>query len=385
MASNLPAVRQQSAALSDDEMAQLLKQAKMYIDHGVLPPCIKTPQQALQVVQQGRELGLPMQAALQNIYPIKGMTMISARATIALLKRAGYQVYPLEVNKDRATARFINPQGVAFDYTVSWEEAQAGGWNVGPDGKEKFAWRNRKVMLYNRSITQGAKMFAAEALLLPPMEEDDSFSVYDPEDEEFVSPEVARQREQHHSLPLRAAARSGKLFKEGEEPLNSDGQGEPVDAEYREAEPEQEPRRNGHWTGSAKERKAFLAFLKAHELSEDDGKRILADWMHKPEPLELFAEFPHDRARAQRILLGWLMSNRPEDPEKHWMKNPAERAHFWALMGEQGLDTEAVHERVPRTGTFPGTLDELVDFVLHSKPEDRWQPGLPGMDLDEVA
>ncbi len=384
--SNLPAVRQdQSIAVPDDEMARLLKQVEGYLKSGVLPECIKTPQQAVVIALQGRELGIPPMASLQNIFPIKGIPMLSARLTEALLKRAGYRIIPLVVSAELARARFISPHGDEFVYEVTWEEAVAGGWNKDRDGKEKFAWRNRKIMLWNRCMTQGAKMFASDALLLPPVDEDESMMVYDPEDAEFVSPEEAAHREallqRDRSLPVSQPQNGrGRLFK-SEEPGNGEASpAQVVDSEVCEAPPE-ETGPGSHWTKVAGERKAFLAFLKTHNLSEDDAKRLLASWMGRGKPLGLFSEFPHDRARAQRVLLGWLMCHRPADPETHWMTtNAGRKAAFWALMGQEGLDTEAVHERVPRTASFPGTFDELVDFVLHSKPEDRWQLALPGME-----
>lgn len=389
MAGNLPAIRRgQSLGLPDDELRRMLEQAKMYIGHGVLPETIKTPQQALTIAMQGRELGLPMMASLTNIYPIRGNPMLSAKVTQALLQRRGYRIIPIEVSAARAKGRLVNPHGDEFVYEVTWEEAQAGGWNKNPDGSEKFAWRNRKVMLWNRFVTQSAKMFAAEALLYPPTDEDESMMVYDPEDDEFVSREEMALREAGRARDHAPTAdnRSSGLFKR----TDNEPQPEPEDGEFREgppAEPEPEPvpaAQNGkHWTRNPKERAALTAFLAAHSLSEDEAKSIAGEWLHLPKPLALFSEWPHSRERLQRVLLGWLMSNRPADPESHWMKDDDERNRFWGIMGREGYDTEAVHARVPRTGAFPGSLEELVDFVLHSKPEDRWQPALPGMEAEQ--
>lgn len=394
--SNLPAVRQQqSLAVPDDEMSRLMAQAEAAIKTGLLPNGIDTPQKAVIVMLQGRELGVGSQASLNNIYPIQGNTMLSARLTEALLKRAGYRIIPLSVTAEAARGKFISPQGDEFVYEVTYEEAVAGGWTVQWSSKkgayiDKPAWKNRKVMLWNRCVTQGAKMFAADALLFPPVDEDDSMMVYDAEDEEYVTAEEAAHRvelRERDRAPLITPRRArGRLFKtEGPQNGNNHSEPEPTDAEFREAEPEPPapqpaPTGNGsNWTKIKAERDALGAFLAKHDLSPDDAKRILGDWLHRG-PLELFSEFPHDRQRAQRVLLGWLMCHRETDPETHWMKTePKAKARFWATMGSQGMDTEAVHERVPRTGTFPGDVDELIDFVLYSRPEDRWQPALPGM------
>ncbi len=143
----------------------------------------------------------------------------------------------------------------------------------------------------------------------------------------------------------------------------------------RQAPPAASASGNGtSWTKVAEERAAFKAFLEGHGVTDHEAKQILGQWLKLPGPLALYGEWPHGRQRAQRVLLGWLMANRPADPETHWMKtDEKERAAFWARMGEQGLDEVAVHERVPRTSSFPGTPLELEDMVLHSTPEDRWQ------------
>lgn len=399
------AVREnQSLALPDDNETQRMKaQAERWLRANLLPRGIKTAEQAVQVALQGRELGLPMQAALQNIYPIQGNTMLSARLTEALLKRSGYRIVPIKVTSEAAAYRFISPQGDVFEYEVTWEEAQDSKWHLQwnrdkGQWEEKPAWRGvggRKIMLANRCVTQGAKMFASDALLFPPTEEDSSFMVYDADDNEFVSPEEAEHRQasraRDNALTANRNGRGRRLFKETG---NGNGHREPVDAEFSEppevAEamgrepagkpPAEKPAAGGLHNG---DREMLAAFLKKHELEPADFFRIMSEYEGRE--ITGLSQLPYNWPKLRRILLGWLMTNRPADPEAHWMRtNERDRARFWAIMAEEyGLSDKDVHARIPRTSAFPGDFEELVDMAANSTPEDRWQHKLPGLESAE--
>lgn len=363
MSTNLPVpTGTQLLAVPDDELQALLRQAEVYVRSGVLPPCIDTPQKALSIALRGRELGLPMQAALQNIYPIEGRTMLSARLTLALLKRGGYRVIPVEVSSERASYKFISPRGEEFTYTVTWDEAQEAKWNVRWDKQgqrwvEKPAWRGaggRRLMLANRCITQGANMFAADALLgLEADGQDESLMVWDPDDETYVAPEEA---ERHRAQRERDSAMPASPRTHG--PLKETG---PADAA---------------WTRSPREREALRAWLAAHGLSEDEAKAIAGRYLGRSQPLSLFSEWPHGPVRLRHVLLAWLMRHRPADPSTHWINDRRAKARFWAQAGQVGCDEEQVHRIIPSLHRWPGTAEEALDFVLRSLPEDRnWTAG----------
>lgn len=305
MASNLPAVRQeQSLAVPEEMMKLMLAQADTYLKSGILPKCIKTKEQAVVVALQGRELGLPMMVALNNIYPINGAPMLSARLTLALIKRAGHMALPVEVSAEKVTYRFIRKEGHEYTYTVTYQEAVTGGWNKNPDGSEKFAWRNRKVMLANRCITQGAKLGMSDALLgFGVAEEDESLMVYDPEDGEYTTPDEMAHRQQsrerdHAPLAQTVTRGRNKLYKEDPAPKPAPA-GEPVEAEYTEMEePGEEP---------------------------------------APVQTALPADLP------------------PQ--EMHWIDDATVRNRFWAFAGGLGLDEDAVHDALGgRVHDFKGTM-----------------------------
>lgn len=380
-----------AVAVRKDQLAELMAQARAAVNSGMLPKGVDRPEKALAIMLRGREIGVQPMVALGHIFAINGSLMLSACLTEALLKKAGYRIMPLVVTAEEARIKFVSPQGDEFVYAVTWEEAQAGKWNVTwnkekGQWEEKPAWRNRKVMLYNRAMTQGAKMFAGDALLLPPVDEDGSMLVYDPEDAEYVDEEEAanreRLRERDRALILeRPAGGRGRLFKT--EPAGATTSAPAAsaapDGPVEEAAPAAKPpagKPGKGWTQNPAERAELRAFLARHGLPESEAKAIAGLWLGRKEPLERFADFPFSREILQRVLLAWLQINRPwSDPDTHWIEtDPKAKARFWATVGAEGFDEVQVHSIIPSLHRWPGTCDEAIDFVLYSTPEDRQFP-----------
>ena len=340
MATNLPAVREaQSLVIPQDQLEIMMEQAKKMITAGVLPKCIDTPEKAIIVAQHGRELGLGWQAALQNIYPIKGNTMLSAKLTEAQLQRHGYRVIPMLVSAAVARYKFVSPQADEFVYEVTWEEAEEAKWNMAYDSKsgksfEKPAWKGmagRKIMLANRCITQGAKMFAAGALLYPPTDEDNSFAVYDAEDAEYVSEaEMAhRQESRRRDNAVVVDRPHGRLF----------ARTGPGDVGYRPG--------NG----------------------EPAEEAVEAEFTVPEEPPDIAATFdptPEPSGAATPVVL----PDMPEQQEPHWIDAPDVRTRFWARATGKGkdslrLNTDQVYDALSlsRLHDFKGTYEEACKLV----------------------
>lgn len=364
-----------------DDLRALMLQAEQAVKSGLLPKTVDRPEKALAIMLRGRELGVPPMVAVGNIYAINQNLMLSAALTEALLKRAGYRVLPMVVTREEARVKFVSPAGDEFVYSVTMEEAVAGKWNQ-EWNKEKSCWQEKtawrmapKVMLLNRAITQGAKMFAAEALLLPPMDEDESFMVYDEQDAEFVTEEEAERREEQRakdrSLPvMQRPAGRGRLFK-CEEPARPARPAPEAEVEQElEVEVEPEPCRE------PPQLSPFKVFLVQHGLSEAKAKAIAGQWLGLGQPLSRWRDWPHSRERLQRVLLAWLQANHPwSDPETHWVEtDPSTLRRFWKTVGAAGYDEVKVHEVIPSLHRWPGTADEAIDFVLYSTPEDRQFP-----------
>ena len=128
----------------------------------------------------------------------------------------------------------------------------------------------------------------------------------------------------------------------------------------------------GNWTRQAQERDAFKRFLTEHGVSDDEAKAIAGDALGLPRPIKLFSQWPHSRQELQHAILAWLLANRPATGA-HWMDDEKERTRFWAEMAEHGFDEDMVHEVVPSTHKWPGTREELVEFILASRSEKRRQ------------
>lgn len=92
MNSNLALVSNQQIGISTpsaQDWAVMREQAGMLTKTGFLPQSIKTPEQAVAIMLQGRELGIPAMAALTTINVIQGKPTVSPQLMLALINRSG--------------------------------------------------------------------------------------------------------------------------------------------------------------------------------------------------------------------------------------------------------------------------------------------------------
>lgn len=87
MAADL-ALTRPDPSLTMDRLRAEMEAAKRYVDSGLLPSGIKTPQQALTIMSVGREVGVPATYALRNIHVIEGKPTCSAELLMALVRRS---------------------------------------------------------------------------------------------------------------------------------------------------------------------------------------------------------------------------------------------------------------------------------------------------------
>lgn len=85
--------------LSSDTWRIITEQSQMLLKSGFLPQSIKTPEQALAIILQGRELGIPTMAALGTINVIQGKPTVSPQLMLALINRSG-QLENIEIKGD---------------------------------------------------------------------------------------------------------------------------------------------------------------------------------------------------------------------------------------------------------------------------------------------
>ena len=87
---------------SADEWKIITDQARMLVGTNFLPQSIKTPEQAVAIILQGRELGIPTMAALGTINVIQGKPTISPQLMLALINRSG-QLENFSIENDKQT------------------------------------------------------------------------------------------------------------------------------------------------------------------------------------------------------------------------------------------------------------------------------------------
>lgn len=127
--------------MDHQSLKTMMDQAVRYVESGLLPNTIKTPQQALIVMAQGRELGIPPTVALRGIVVVQGKPTCSAELMMALVHRAygqsAMRVYRTDNESCTIQYRQQGWDGVS-EYTFSMEDAKRAGllknptWNAYP-------------------------------------------------------------------------------------------------------------------------------------------------------------------------------------------------------------------------------------------------------------
>jgi hypothetical protein len=110
-----------------ESLKTLMDQAVRYVDSGLLPASIKTPQQALIIMAQGRELGIPSTVALRQIVVVQGKPTCSAELMMALVHRTYGQsaIRVFRTDNDACTVQYRQAgwDGVS-EYTFSMDDAK---------------------------------------------------------------------------------------------------------------------------------------------------------------------------------------------------------------------------------------------------------------------
>jgi hypothetical protein len=162
-----------------ETLDQMMVYTQKLVDSGILP--FSSPEKALVAYQTGKELGLGIVTAMNNIHVISGKPSLSVHAVLALLRNANvawetvedYEVYTVEYedkdgNKKKASTRRTTIkfhyiwEGQKLTETVSltWEDAKKAGW------AQKDNWQKMpKIMLWNRCAVIGGRRVAPNALL----------------------------------------------------------------------------------------------------------------------------------------------------------------------------------------------------------------------------
>jgi hypothetical protein len=162
-----------------ETLDQMMIYTQKLVDSNILP--FSSPEKALVAYQTGKELGLGIITAMNNIHVISGKPSLSVHAALALGKKANvvletvedYEVYEVEFedkegNKKKASTRRTTIifhhmwNGVHMKEKMSFTMADAkkAGW------ADKDNWKKMpKIMLWNRTAVIGIRRVAPDALL----------------------------------------------------------------------------------------------------------------------------------------------------------------------------------------------------------------------------
>lgn len=139
-------------------MADAFMKSGMFTD-------VKQISQAIVKIQAGKELGLPPVYSMQNINMIRNRLTTSANTMAMLVKKSGNYDYRIKEHTDKVcTLVFYQREGDKWtevgDSSFSMEDAKRAGLIRPDSGWEKYP----RAMLFSRAISQGARIYAPDAI-----------------------------------------------------------------------------------------------------------------------------------------------------------------------------------------------------------------------------
>jgi hypothetical protein len=157
------------------EWEVMRQQAAMLVTTGFLPSAIKTPEQAVAIILQGRELGIPTMAALNTINVISGKPTVSPQLMLALIYRSHEaDLIDVEEETDTHCVVVMKRRGQPEhreEFTIAdankmttteWE----GGQKKTIKLSDKYNWRSMpKTMLKWRAIAACARVVFPDVVL----------------------------------------------------------------------------------------------------------------------------------------------------------------------------------------------------------------------------
>ncbi len=154
-------VKQDALPSSFDELSAM---AKAFVQSGMFQD-IKQLSQAIVKIQAGRELGLPPVYSMQNINMIRNRLTSSANTLAMLVKRSGRYNYRIKEHTEKVcTITFYEKDGDKWaevgESSFSMDDAKRAELVKPDSGWAKFP----RAMLFSRSISQGARIYAPDAI-----------------------------------------------------------------------------------------------------------------------------------------------------------------------------------------------------------------------------
>lgn len=148
--------------MDEGTLRLMMATADRYVKSGLLPASIKTPQQALIIMAQGRELGIPATVALRGIVVVQGKPTCSAELMMALVHRT-YGQSAMRVFKTDSRSCTVQYRQAGWDgiseHTFTIEEAEQAGLFKNPVWKQYPA-----AMLRARCISAAVRFAFPECI-----------------------------------------------------------------------------------------------------------------------------------------------------------------------------------------------------------------------------
>jgi hypothetical protein len=130
------------------------QQAAVYLKSGFLPDAIKTPEQAIVIMQKGQELQIPPMQALSHIHVIKGKPTMSAELMLAQIYRhcPGAVVNFIELTNEICVIEASRPGHKIARFSFSMEDARTAQLLGNPSWK-----KYPRAMLRSRCVSEMAR------------------------------------------------------------------------------------------------------------------------------------------------------------------------------------------------------------------------------------
>lgn len=140
-----------------ETFTEIERSAKLFADSGYFPDA-KSAAQAYVKIQTGREMGIPMMAAMTGIAIIQGKPVVGANIIASKVKSSGYDYRVRYLENDGCKIEFFKGDESLGISTFMEDDAKAAGL-TGKDNWKKYA-RN---MYFARAISNGQRWYCPDA------------------------------------------------------------------------------------------------------------------------------------------------------------------------------------------------------------------------------
>ncbi len=158
------AVKNDNTLAIGNEWQAMKEQAGYLVKSGFMPPAIKTAEQAIAVILQGREVGMGPMASIRHINIIQGKPAMSAEGMLAICYKniPGFKAEPLKDTDEEFSIRLTRPGMQPYESSFTIKDADRAGLTQ----KEGGNWKKYpKAMLRARAISAGCRVICPDALM----------------------------------------------------------------------------------------------------------------------------------------------------------------------------------------------------------------------------